>query len=345
MGAVLYVPPHITDDNFYRDILEAVRAHGVIVLRRRRRPTESQPWWTRAEQIAFTSRLGDLVIVPSPPDPECTQQHSINDDSSSSCHPAIQRNSNFFLHNNTWKGPHYRRVGAYWHQDGQFWQDPSIVSVLYGQSVPREGGETAFVDMRAVRRWMEEPHNNNTPLLLRAANATIVVNVRAIADFQKWKPADLDRFPVATHAVLTQHASDGGPLVYVGSPFSHVAGVLGSSPEAAGREWLRELYGVLEDAEKRSGRPEHRATLGEGEEKTPTAASHHQSAHDDNDAFNNFFYYHKWQVGDILVWDNTQTLHKSMPYNNADGTERRELYRTQARFSVPSQDDGAGDEL
>ena len=36
-------------------------------------------------------------------------------------------------------------------------------------------------------------------------------------------------------------------------------------------------------------------------------------------------------AGDVLVWDNTQTLHHSMPYDN-DGANRRELYRTQARF-------------
>merc|ERR1712157_668968 len=44
-----------------------------------------------------------------------------------------------------------------------------------------------------------------------------------------------------------------------------------------------------------------------------------------------FSYFHAWSVGDVIIWDNTQTLHHSMPYNN-DGTVRRELYRTQCRF-------------
>jgi taurine dioxygenase len=44
-----------------------------------------------------------------------------------------------------------------------------------------------------------------------------------------------------------------------------------------------------------------------------------------------FTYFHAWDVGDIIVWDNTQTLHHAMPYKN-DGTTRRELYRTQARL-------------
>ena len=48
-----------------------------------------------------------------------------------------------------------------------------------------------------------------------------------------------------------------------------------------------------------------------------------------------FTYFHAWDAGDVLVWDNTQTLHHSMPYDN-DGTNRRELYRTQARFDKPA---------
>ena len=48
-----------------------------------------------------------------------------------------------------------------------------------------------------------------------------------------------------------------------------------------------------------------------------------------------FTYFHSWDVGDVLVWDNTQTLHHSYPYDN-DGVNRRELYRTQARMYAPA---------
>jgi taurine dioxygenase len=47
-----------------------------------------------------------------------------------------------------------------------------------------------------------------------------------------------------------------------------------------------------------------------------------------------FTYFHAWDAGDVIVWDNTQTLHHAMPYNN-DGTTKRELYRTQARLKIP----------
>ena len=56
-----------------------------------------------------------------------------------------------------------------------------------------------------------------------------------------------------------------------------------------------------------------------------------------------FTYFHAWSAGDVIVWDNTQTLHHAMPYRN-DGRAERELYRTQARVMV-GEGSGAGDEL
>lgn len=62
-----------------------------------------------------------------------------------------------------------------------------------------------------------------------------------------------------------------------------------------------------------------------------------------------YTYFHAWDVGDVLIWDNTQTLHHSFPYDN-DGTHKRELYRTQARMRVPGEQpereaEGAKEEL
>ena len=48
-----------------------------------------------------------------------------------------------------------------------------------------------------------------------------------------------------------------------------------------------------------------------------------------------FQYFHAWEAGDVVVWDNSQTLHQSMPYDN-DGHARREYYRSQARIRPPA---------
>lgn len=43
-------------------------------------------------------------------------------------------------------------------------------------------------------------------------------------------------------------------------------------------------------------------------------------------------YSHKWQAGDVLVWDNRCTLHRATPY---DPAYRRTLYRTQVKGEAP----------
>ncbi|RPJ48413.1 MAG: TauD/TfdA family dioxygenase [Betaproteobacteria bacterium] len=43
-------------------------------------------------------------------------------------------------------------------------------------------------------------------------------------------------------------------------------------------------------------------------------------------------YSHKWQAGDVLVWDNRCTLHRATPYAP---THRRTLYRTQVKGEAP----------
>jgi taurine dioxygenase len=43
-------------------------------------------------------------------------------------------------------------------------------------------------------------------------------------------------------------------------------------------------------------------------------------------------YSHKWQVGDVLIWDNRCTLHRATPYDNKYD---RTLYRTQVKGEVP----------
>jgi taurine dioxygenase len=40
-----------------------------------------------------------------------------------------------------------------------------------------------------------------------------------------------------------------------------------------------------------------------------------------------FTYFHAWDVGDVIVWDTTQTLHHATPYNT-DGTAKQELHWT-----------------
>jgi taurine dioxygenase len=46
-----------------------------------------------------------------------------------------------------------------------------------------------------------------------------------------------------------------------------------------------------------------------------------------------FTYGHKWQVGDLVIWDNRSTLHTATPYDTAKYS--RTLYRTQVKGDAP----------
>ena len=261
------------------ELVDAVRAHGIVVI-----PGQNL---TRAEQVEFTSRLGEVVVLPS----------SFEGKDPEPFHPAIQRITNFWA-NGTWKGPD-ANLGAYWHQDGQFWVRPrhNVFSVLHAQKTPPTGGETGFADLRAAFATLSRP------LVERASRASIECSVRDIADFAGGTEDDLVSFPDARHPILDVHSMDGGPMLYVGSPHMKVTGLEDASD--AGR-------GLLEMLLTHATGP-------------------------------SFTYFHAWSAGDVIVWDNTQTLHHAMPYRN-DGRAERELYRTQARVMV-GEGGGAGDEL
>ena len=54
-----------------------------------------------------------------------------------------------------------------------------------------------------------------------------------------------------------------------------------------------------------------------------------------------YTYYHTWEAGDVVLWDNTQVLHHGMPYDN-NGTNVREYYRTQARMPEARMQQASG---
>jgi taurine dioxygenase len=272
LGALLDLGDLKELDDAKRDILlDAIVQYGTVVVRGQN--------LTRAEQVALTNRIGEAVVLPGSfegQDPEPGE-------------PAIQRITNFWA-NGTWKGPSHS-FGAYWHQDGQFWQRSHryLFSILYSAAAPPpgHGGQTGFVDLRAALATLSEP------LKERAQGTSIRASVRDIADFTKnGLEEDLAAFPAVRHPLLDTHPSDGTtPNLYLGSPHMKVDGL--ESPEA-GKALLELLF------------------------------THATSP--------SFSYFHHWQAGDVVFWDNTQTLHKAMPFDN-DGTHLRELYRTQSRVA------------
>jgi len=94
LGAVVDVDASHPTEDVAKEVLDAVRAHGVIIVKGQS--------LSRAEQVAFTAALGEVVVLP----------HSFEGKDPEPLHPEIQRVTNFFA-NGTWKGP-ATKFGAYW---------------------------------------------------------------------------------------------------------------------------------------------------------------------------------------------------------------------------------------
>lgn len=258
------------DSSGAKRIVEAVKEYGVVVL-------ESEIPLNRREQVELSSKLGEVVILPSSfegQDPEPNE-------------PAIQRVTNYWS-NGTWKGKGHA-FGTYWHQDGQFWPRSHrwIISMLSCAAAPSSGGETGFADLRESFKTLDQD-------LADAARQTkIAASVRSIPDFiRNAIPAELDLFDDVEHPMVDSFPGSEGSevspanvMLYVGSPQMTLVGANTS------------------------------------ETFIPDIIQH---------ATQNI-YYHKWKPGDVVIWDNVQTLHKAHPYNNTEGI-RRELYRTQFRL-------------
>ena len=248
-------------------ILDATSRYGTVVI-------QGQPL-SRAEQVEFSNKLGDVVILPPSfegLDPEPNE-------------PAIQRVTNYWA-NGTWKGPTHS-FGAYWHQDGQFWPRSHrwIFSMLACAEAPESGGETGFADLRLALQGLDEG------LLAQAKDASILASVRDIKDFvRNGIKEEIDLFDDVTHPIIDTYpgsSTSDQDLLYIGSPHMRVK-TNDKVDEAT--DLLPKLF----------------------------------------DQATKYTYFHKWKPGDIVIWDNTITLHKAFPYNNTADV-RRELYRTQFR--------------
>lgn len=209
--------------------------------------------------------------------------------------PAIQRVTNFWA-NGTWKGSG-KSFGQYWHQDGQFWprSHRHILSMLYAAAAPPTGGQTGFADLRGALRAL------STPLLARARAASIVASVRDIPDFYRYGTDDeLSLFDDVTHPMVDS------------MPSSRAQSVEGAMGQAEATLFI--------------GSPQMRTAGIEGEEGKALLRLLFEHATSPS-----FTYFHHWQPGDIVIWDNVQTLHHAFGYEN-NGTVRRELFRTQVRL-------------
>ncbi len=174
-----------------------------------------------------------------------------------------------------------------WHFDYAWAQQPSVGALFYAVEVPPEGGDTLFADTRTA--W--EALDDNRKEQLEDLNA---IHDYRILD-QVLRGMDPTR-PALTKEKLEQWPPASHPIVQL--------------QKSTGRKHLRFAAEVLSHVEGMS--------ISESKKLIAELHAHVTQPR--------FVYRHKWQVGDLVIFDNRLVLHTATVFDA--NRYRRVMYRT-----------------
>lgn len=184
----------------------------------------------------------------------------------------------------------YNRANEIFHTDSSFNDLPTKWSLLLAHVLPPEGGDTQFIDTRAVYDDLPPATKEKIENLVAEH---FLYNEWSRGGFIEVTEEMRRRMPPVRHP-LVRELPYGRRALYIGAHASHIVGW----PVDQGRALLQELYGF--------------AT----QEK--------------------YIYSHRWQQGDLVIWDNRSTMHRAAPFDDAM-THVRDLRRTTINESGPER--------
>jgi alpha-ketoglutarate-dependent 2,4-dichlorophenoxyacetate dioxygenase len=156
-----------------------------------------------------------------------------------------------------------------WHSDSSFKVVPAKYSILRAVTLPSDGGDTEFADMRAAYDALDEDTKAQVEDLVCEHSQ---LYSRQQIGFFEYSDEERARFAPVRQTMVRTLAATGRRSIYLSS---HAGGIVGwPVPEA--RIFLRDL---IEQATERQR-----------------------------------VYRHQWRTGDIVMWDNRQTMHRARPF-------------------------------
>lgn len=167
---------------------------------------------------------------------------------------------------------------AQWHIDQSYMPQPTFGTILFGEKIPREGGDTWFADLVAAYARM--------PAELKAkvdgkrfVNSVDRHNRRDAAGRPDlaMTAEQLKRAPDSPHPAVRTHPLFGSKAIWY-SP-SHAAELEGLTEEES-QPLFQELLGYMTQED--------------------------------------LIYKHRWSVGDVVMWDNSSTMHRRDPFPSHD---------------------------
>jgi taurine dioxygenase len=163
---------------------------------------------------------------------------------------------------------------AQWHIDQSYMPRPTFGTILFGEEIPPEGGDTWFADLTTAYDRLP-PSLKSRIDTLRVVNSVDRHNRREAAtrpDLQM-TAEQLKRAPDSPHPLVRTHPFLGTRSIYY-SP-SHSAEIEGWD-EASSLALFQELLPYMEQ--------------------------------------DDIVYKHRWTKGDVVMWDNTASMHRRDPF-------------------------------
>jgi alpha-ketoglutarate-dependent 2,4-dichlorophenoxyacetate dioxygenase len=175
-----------------------------------------------------------------------------------------------------------------WHSDSSFKRIPARFSLLSARTIPAEGGETQFADMRAA--WDALPERKKAQLEGLVCEHTQLYS-RGRIGFTDWSAEERAKMAPVPQVLVRTHPGSKRKSLFLSSHAGRIRGW--EEPEA-----LMLLMDLVEHATQ----PQ-------------------------------FVYTHRWQVGDLVMWDNRATMHRAREY---DESQVRDMHRTTVSDGVPT---------
>jgi alpha-ketoglutarate-dependent 2,4-dichlorophenoxyacetate dioxygenase len=166
-----------------------------------------------------------------------------------------------------------------WHSDSSFRAVPAKYSLLSARSIPNEGGNTEFADMRAAYDALDDKTKTRIENLV-CEHSQIYSRGKLGFTFNE---DEIGLMKPVRQSFVRVHPKSGRKSLYLSS---HAGRVIGW-PDPEARLFLLNMI-------------EH--------------ATQPQ-----------FVYVHKWQLHDLVMWDNRQTMHRARDF---DETQKRDMRRT-----------------
>ena len=192
--------------------------------------------------------------------------------------------------------PEYRNGAAFWHTDRAYAPDPNAVTMLHCKLAPAEGGETFFTDLVAAHA---------------ALNSATQTEIEGLVAAHRYGAGEREDWEFGVHPMSAEQAKELPP------PGRHR---LARPHSVTGETVLYAPAGSWTEVEGLSS--------GEASWLMRYLKLH---AIDDR-----FVYRHSYRQGDLVLWDNTATMHCAAPIGPAtDSANRRLLHRIVATGLPP----------